>query len=487
MNQRDSETKPTSVPLKWLGRLPLRLRITLWVVLIFVIIQITLSFVILLYQRQAIRSSFDAVLAERSADVATDIAGHETFVDSLFLQELATRESESIYIARFSIMLFDPDSEELIAATAQPDQELIDYLTGSLGSVDTEMEFTSITTEKSGPTRVVCGRIVLGNGQEAVLVIGTSDRYSADAIKTVATVLLLIFPIGCISISVAAWLVAGLATRPIEQIQHFAERLDATTLNTDIDLEGEGVEIESLRQELQSAMKRIERTYEEQARVLANISHEVKTPISVVQTEAQVLLMKKPSVGEYRGFVKSTSEEMQRLGKMVESFLLLTRVQKGDSKVKRKVISADDLVLESYEQCQSMARQHNVVLNIVLNESEHEPSILGNADLLCTLVNNLVRNAIRFTPEKESIDLYCDVDEQTVVIGVRDRGPGIPESLLPRLFEPFTQASSERRKGRGTGLGLQIAKGIAELHGGDITVRNLEIGCTFELRIPLAN
>ncbi|NEO28365.1 MAG: HAMP domain-containing histidine kinase, partial [Kamptonema sp. SIO4C4] len=367
-----------------------------------------------------------------------------------------------------------------------PDQELVDHISGNLESVDAEMDFTSITTASSGPTRVVCTKLVLANGQNSVLVIGSSDRYSANAIQTVATVLLLIFPIGCVSISVAAWLVAGLATRPIEQVQHFAENLDPRKLMTDIDLEGDGAEIESLRQELRRAMQRIEKAYEEQARVLANISHEVKTPISVVQTEAQVLMMKKPSPDEYRSFVKSTSEEMQRLGSMVESFLLLTRVQKNDAKVRQKVISTDDLVLESYEQCQSMARQYHVVLNISLNAGEREPKVLGNADLLCTLVNNLVRNAIRFTPEQESVELYSGVDDKTVIIGVRDHGPGITESLLPRLFEPFTQASSERRKGRGTGLGLQIAKGIAELHGGDIVVRNLDVGCEFEVRLPMA-
>src|SRR5690606_7445558 len=140
------------------------------------------------------------------------------------------------------------------------------------------------------------------------------------------------FTIGVIAL--VAWFVGGVAVKPLEQVRAFAENLRPEALGKPIDIDGSSSEVDAVREQLDAAMERLDAAYQSQARFLANISHEIKTPISVVQSEADVLMMSKPSADDYEDFVRSTGEEMQRLGKMVESFLLLTRVQHGDTRVR---------------------------------------------------------------------------------------------------------------------------------------------------------
>ena len=113
-----------------------------------------------------------------------------------------------------------------------------------------------------------------------------------------------------------------------------------------------------------------------------------------------------------------------------------------------------------------------------------EAEVEGNEDLVQTAIGNLIRNAIRFSTKAGHIKIDCRATSENVEFCIRDFGPGVPPELLERLFEPFTQADEERQRGRGTGLGLQIAQGIAELHGGKIRAENLDVGCQFTLTLP---
>ncbi len=115
-----------------------------------------------------------------------------------------------------------------------------------------------------------------------------------------------------------------------------------------------------------------------------------------------------------------------------------------------------------------------------------EPEIEGDPELLRTLFENLVRNALRFSPSGEPVDLRVTCTPDRASILVRDRGPGIPGEHIDRVFERFYTVTDTEVSGRGTGLGLAIAKSIAELHNGTISVRNcVDRGCEFEVLLPL--
>lgn len=328
---------------------------------------------------------------------------------------------------------------------------------------------------------------------DETLIAFTSAAQFSNQLSILVRLALFSLLAGLVSVTVASWIIAGFATRPIRQLQEFAEELSADNLTSDIEFEDATPEIEQLNNELAAALKRIEAGYEEQARFLANVSHELKTPISVTLTEAQVLLTSDPSESELRTFAESTAQEMSRLGKIVESFLQLSRVNKGKSRLKQTRLEANFLVMDSFENCQAMARQYGITITPRLLESDSSVTVTGSRDLLHTAIDNLIRNAIRFSPKDQPVELTVqlvhaslDAPQPTsrVQICVRDYGPGVPDEIATRIFEPYTQASDERRHNRGSGLGLQIAQGIAEMHEGHISVKNLDQGCQFTLELP---
>lgn len=244
-------------------------------------------------------------------------------------------------------------------------------------------------------------------------------------------------------------------------------------------------EVDELSREVRAARDRIRKAFESQERFLANVSHEIKTPIAVMLVESQTINLE-GMPEEVSDFVESVQDEMKRLGKLVESFLTLTRLKDGHDRSSGKLVSVNEIVMDSVEHCSPMARQHGVRLipHLLDDEDQVELCLSGEPELLVTMVDNLVRNAIRFSKTSDKVQLDIEFLDMEVVLIVRDEGPGIPEDQIDHIFDRFSQAGNERR-GRGHGLGLTIAQGIAELHGGSISARNTDPGCEFRIRLPV--
>jgi two-component system OmpR family sensor kinase len=285
-----------------------------------------------------------------------------------------------------------------------------------------------------------------------------------------------------------AWIMAGRLVRPIQRMATAARSVSPTNLRGRIDVEPTDSEIARLQQEWNAALERMERGYRAQGMFLSNVSHELKTPIAVILSQAQVLRAG-AAPEELESFAANVEEEMRTMARLVESLLLLARVEHGKELVRRESVSLNEVILEAAERTSELARNMDVplVTNLHLTtEGEPEPELVGDPELLRTMVENLVRNALRFTPRGEPVDLRVQCGHGEASILVRDGGPGIPREHIERIFERFYQVPGEGDKKRGTGLGLAIARSVAELHRGVIAVRNLDgRGCEFEVRLPL--
>jgi signal transduction histidine kinase len=247
--------------------------------------------------------------------------------------------------------------------------------------------------------------------------------------------------------------------------------------------------VSRLAHDIEEVRERVRSRLEAQERFLSNVSHEIKTPISVMLTEAQTIDRSSlPPHGVK--FVKGVAEEMTRLGTLVDGFLTLARVQEGKVITPMRVVHANDLVMDSVEDCLRMAAQQQVRLvpELLSDESTLDASVSGSPELLRTMLDNLVRNAIRFSPSGETIRVIAEIADngRVVRLRVRDRGPGIPPDRIASIFDRFSQAPNQPRHGRGHGLGLSIALGISELHGGTIAAVNLpEGGCEFVVSLAM--
>lgn len=311
---------------------------------------------------------------------------------------------------------------------------------------------------------------------------------SGAAQDSVAPYFLIGIPIGVIAAAAMAWIMAGRLVRPIQRMATAARAVSPTNLRGRIDVDPTDSEIARLQQEWNAALERVERGYRAQGMFLSNVSHELKTPIAVLLSQAQVL-QQGGNPEELAIFAHNVEDEMRTMARLVESLLLLARVEHGKELVRRESVAVNDVILEAAERTSELARSLDVPLVTNLHlpaDGEAEPELVGDPELLRTMVENLVRNALRFTPRGEPVDLRVTCGQGEASIRVRDRGPGIPREHIERIFERFYQVPGEGAKQRGTGLGLAIARSVAELHRGVIAVRNLEDrGCEFEVRLPL--
>lgn len=470
----------------------LRLRLTLWVLLIFAVLQLTLGLVFLLYQRAAINNLFDDRLRQHADLVRADVAASLNDMSDMQLRAIMRRRLGSSLTQEVILTVFRADGSVVASSVAASVQPPDGSIRGTLAEKDDRVvRFYLRATELPASDDSVIARALLipveaHDGTPFVLLCAMDDEYASRMLALSFQVLLVTLPIGLLSALISGWFVAGIATAPLHELGRMAKRLSPESIGKRLGLDASSTEVAELQRELENARQRIERGFLAQERVMSNVSHELKTPIAVILTELQTLNTEGAS-DEIKSFTHSVEEEMHRLGRLVDSFLLLTRVREGKSTTRLERMTINDLVLDSVSQCSAMADLHRVSIDPVLLATDEtlDTAVLGEPELLRTMLNNLVRNAIRFSPERGPVHIEPAVEGDRVSITVRDHGTGIPCELIDHVFDRFAQAKSEERRGRGHGLGLQIAQGIAELHGGVITVRNLdEGGCAFTVVLP---
>jgi signal transduction histidine kinase len=303
--------------------------------------------------------------------------------------------------------------------------------------------------------------------------------------------LLVGIPVALLAALVTSWFIAGRAVAPIQRLSDAARSVSPTSLGERIQVETTDHEISKLQSELNSALERLEAGYRAQEQFISNVSHELKTPLAVLLTETQILHLGQETLERYRGWAERVEEEMKRLAQLVESFLTLTRCDLASGLVRKDEVAVHDLVLDAIQHSTALARRRAVHLVPVLASSGGGPHgdgpvVKGDGDLLCTMLDNLLRNAIRFSSEGQSVDVRVTMDEDDVCITVRDRGPGIPDEFIDKVFDRFFQVPSDVGR-QGSGIGLSIAHNVARLHDGHISVSNApEGGCTFVVVLPLS-
>lgn len=472
-------------------RVSLRWKLTLWVLVIFIIIQGTLSLVVLLYQQRAITNIFDEKLADRTQAMGLELASRGPPWTAEELQWMALDEARFVFFEDFHLAVFNAQGG-LAVQTAEVD------LDASLSPADArDNPFTQFFTPTArgendvffDPAQELRGAyfpFVGLDDQRYVLRVVTTWAYVDAEMQRVRDMLMLALPIGLIAALAATYLIAGIATAPFKQIEAAAGRLSPGSIRRKISLESLHPEIEHLEAELNDARRRIARGYRAQERFISNVSHELRTPIAVLLTEAQTLREDPELSDDLRSFITSVEQEMRRLARTIDGFLMLTKLEDSEQGIRRSRVPLNDVVLDSAQNCQGQAEQFGVPIEMQLYEPENgELTVTGDPDLLRTMVDNLVRNAIRFSPRGRAVELKVSTDNGAGCVSVRDHGRGIPDSLIPHIFDRFAQAPQEKRSGRGHGLGLEIAQGIAEIHGGSIRVENcVDRGCLFTVQLP---
>lgn len=471
----------------------LRTRLTLWVLVLFITLQLITTGVFWLYQRSTLESMFRSQLQARAASIGTQVSDKLPGLTNQQLTDIVDREARYLPYAPLRALIVAQDRSSWTGEPVGWPETA--FSLGASAIQHGEPEFSTLNVDwfdaDPGKHRdAQCVALPIGGttGEKYAVVVTTSDRFVHEQINLVSRVLLIACLIGLVATAISGWYIAGLAIEPLNRARVLANQLRPESLSVQIEPEGRTSETKELTRALEAARERLSAAFAAQDRFISNVSHEIKTPIATLMIEAQTMdLSTMPRAAAQ--FVRTTEEEMRRLGRLVESFLTLTRIKDGKGITRLSRVPVNELVLDSVAHCTPMSRQYAVILKPWLEESEEhlDATIAGDVDLLRTMLDNLIRNAIRFSPPESSVEVVASVSDDTFHVAVRDQGPGLPSAMLANAFDRFVQAPDEMRKGRGHGLGLAIAQGVAELHNGAISVRNLpDGGAEFVASIPLA-
>ncbi len=245
-------------------------------------------------------------------------------------------------------------------------------------------------------------------------------------------------------------------------------------------------EVQELARAFNEMNTRVQTSQKSQREFVANVSHELKTPLTSVQGFAQAILDGTASTPEtQKQAAQVIYNESGRMHRMVLDLLDLARLDAGTLDLQRAPVDLAALLNSIAEKFAPQARIGNINIHV---EASSLPAITGDGDRLAQVFTNLVDNALKFTPSGGSIVLRAAQEGSGVLVEVADTGEGISPEALPHIFDRFYQADPSRSGGRkhGAGLGLAIVKEIVGAHGGKISVRSEPgTGSTFTINLPL--
>ncbi len=323
------------------------------------------------------------------------------------------------------------------------------------------------------------------------LQVGVSVARLDSSIARLHRLVLILIPLGMLAVGIASWLMARRSLAPIGRTAREMQRLTAAQLDRRITVPAEGDELSEMIVTINQMLDRLEAAFRAQEQFIANAAHELKTPVTVLLGEAQVLRRQTRSAEEHERFVASVEDEMRRFAQLIDGLLTLARAHAGFPIPSAGPVSINEAVTDAVQRCQPLAEQRQVRLIPVLAQpvtDAPDAVVLGDGELLSLMVANLIRNAVRHSPTGKAVEIEVAARGAEATIAVRDAGPGIPAHLLDRVFDPFFRVPREASVIEGMGLGLAIARGVAELHRGTIQAANRPgRGCDFVIRLPLAN
>ncbi len=321
-----------------------------------------------------------------------------------------------------------------------------------------------------------------GSPYYSVVQVATPMERINETMKTFLFIILITVPISVLFSALGGILITDRVLSPVKEMTKAARRISSENLSERLDVKGND-ELSELASTFNDMIERLERSFNRIKEFSADVSHELRTPLTALKGQIEVALLRDRSKEEYRGVLESSLDEIERLTKVVNGLLTLSRGETGKIFLERERVHLEELVAEVVSQIYPMMEERNISFDL---ERDGEDVILGDRNLLKQAFLNLVENAVKYNVEGGSVTVEIQGSDGCVILRVRDTGVGIPEDEVPRIFEKFYRVEKSRaRSVGGAGLGLSIVKWIVDAHGGKIEVESvLGKGTSFTVSFP---
>jgi heavy metal sensor kinase len=310
-------------------------------------------------------------------------------------------------------------------------------------------------------------------GNEYRLLVFHSLKEQETLKKRVARIFMISVPLALLLGALGGYFLARKSLQPVVEMGRQAARIGADNLDERISVKNKRDELGGLAATFNELLARLDSSFEQQKRFMADASHELRTPLAIVRGESEVALSKDDrSIGDYKESLEIVHDESKRLTNIVENLFTLARADAGQFRTHFVSVYLDELVGEAVRSMRVLADQKAITLTF---SAGAEMVFDGDVSLLHRLFLNLLDNAVKYSSKGGAVNAACNSVDGKYVIEISDSGPGIPAEEQARIFERFYRLDKARGRAEesstsGAGLGLSIAQWIAEIHSGEIRV-----------------
>jgi heavy metal sensor kinase len=327
---------------------------------------------------------------------------------------------------------------------------------------------------------------VVVNGKPYTVQVAATMHEALEALERFRFLLLFATPLLLIAASAGGYWLSSRALAPVEEISRAAQRISIENLADRLPVTETGDQLQRLSETLNAMFSRLEASVRRITEFTADASHELRAPVSLIRTTAEVAIHRKDrTAAEYFEALEEILEESERTSQVVDSLMLLARADSGKDILELVSVDACNVLRGAAEQGEKLARSHG--LEFATSLPDDPVLIQADGDALRRALLILIDNAVKYTVKGGFVNVKLETNKRVAIVSVSDTGIGISKPDLAHIFDRFWRADKARsREQGGVGLGLSIAKWIVEMHRGSIEVESEPgLGTTFHLRVPL--
>ncbi len=454
--------------------LPIRIRLTFWYVAIFSITLILYNVLLFVFiSHKIIRNTDREMMAEAKE------------CRSIFLEEIAKPSfeelDEELKGINYYLQIYSIDGR-LLYTSANLYKANLPVGTQSFRSIEhNDYVLKTVTLFRHRDVRMLLYPITSKGSVQYYLSMGMPLNEQNEFLNMLSIILMIVTPVFIVVASWGGIVLAGRAMKPVDEIIETARRIEAGNLTEQITIKTRNDEIGKLARTFNDMLLRLKKTFDGLAHFSQNVSHELKTPLTVMKSGIEINMIGERSAADYRELLVSLLEEVDQMTRIIDDLLLTSLSNTESIKTTFTRVNISELILQTIDFLGILATdkmilfEHNIPAGI---------TVMGNERLLKRAFSNIIDNAIKFTPPGKKVFVSAVQDSTGVVADIHDQGVGISNDEMPKIFDRFYRGKSAKTDGHG--LGLSIVKWIVELHNGTIKVDSTPEGTNFQIRFLTA-
>jgi heavy metal sensor kinase len=465
-------------------------RLTLWYVSALALILVLFGVSVYVMLSRALHRRVDEGLRS-TIEISITSLTHDT-QEGQSPQSAAQSTAAELSHPQQAMMIFDDRGQLLATHPGEEDVQVQLPDPATIPEADVSLYTVADVGSRKENHRIAVRRVSIPPAGTPYIILASQPlKPIEDELESLREILYFATPVVLVLAGFGGWFLARQGLAPVTAMARSARQIGAGSLDQQLPIVNPRDELGQLATTFNDLLARLNAAFEEQRRFMADASHELRNPLSVMSTAAGVTLKKEHRAEEeYREALQMIAEQTRRLSRIVNDMFMLARADAGQYPLRKRTLYLNNLLEEVARAGAVLASDRRASVQLT---NLPEAVFHGDEDLLRQMLLNLVDNAVKFTPADGGVRLSLERRDNDYLVSVADTGPGIPAEARQHVFERFYRADRTRTRADdgGAGLGLAIARWIARAHAGDIELDEADeaggTGTKFIVRLPRGN